>query len=154
MAVEGIRDTASMRCEQVDAVNLWWQSSRRRWRVTSIRECKREIDRWSNSLSYLQKRHWGDTSQTVVGPQPYHCQAEGRDIWAGKEWNLIWAQHCRWIPFLSTPIPWVPLNNRFEALNLRERQVGMQWKVHSGGCLGWVSQLYASRLPLPSRKNG
>lgn len=62
------------------------------------------IERWSNSLPYLQKRDRDDTAQVVTDSLPCNC------------WS------CRQTPSLPTSIPQLPLHNIFEALVL-EREV-------------------------------
>ena len=49
-------------------------------RLRSIRECKQEIDCWSNSQSELGERLRGNNPQTVVNLLPCHCWAEGWDL--------------------------------------------------------------------------
>lgn len=73
------RDTTCVRCEQRDdLLGIVAELKEEVERLRSIRGCEQEIDWWSNSVPYLQERHLGNISQTVVDPLPcYHQQREG-----------------------------------------------------------------------------
>ena len=90
---EGSRDTMCVRCEQVDdLLSLVAELKEEVERLRAIRECEREIDRWSNSLSGLKERHWGETPQTGVDPLTCCCQAEGGDLGVEEEWRQVSAR--------------------------------------------------------------
>uniref|UniRef100_A0A8B9UU32 Reverse transcriptase domain-containing protein n=1 Tax=Anas zonorhyncha TaxID=75864 RepID=A0A8B9UU32_9AVES len=91
-------------------------------RLRDIRECEREIDLWSNSLSGLKDRCWGETHQMGVDPLHRCCRAEAGDLGVEEEWKQVPARHRRRCAHPPAPPSQVPLRNRFEALQL-ERPV-------------------------------
>lgn len=64
LPVEGSRDIICVKCGQVDDL-----LSNMVERLKIIRECE-EIDWWSDSLPYLQDRHWGETPPNSVDALP------------------------------------------------------------------------------------
>ena len=120
----GGRETACVRCEQVDdLVRMVAELKEEVQRLRDIRECKREIDWWSNSLQDRRERDQGETPQRGVDPLPCCHWAEGGDLRVEEEWRQVPARPHRRCPPLPAPPSQVPLNNRFEALEL-ERPVG------------------------------
>ncbi|KAI6057764.1 Golgi phosphoprotein 3 [Aix galericulata] len=74
LPLEGGRDTARMRCEQVeDLISLEVVLKEEVERLRTIRECEQELDWWRNSLPCLRERYPGDTPKIVVDPLPYCC---------------------------------------------------------------------------------
>ena len=120
----GGRETACVRCEQVDdLVRMVAELKEEVQRLRDIRECEREIDWWSDSLQDRRERDQGETPQRGVDPLPCCHRAEGGDLRVEEEWRQVPARPRRRCPPLPVPPSQVPLNNRFEALEL-ERPVG------------------------------
>lgn len=66
LPVEGSRDIICVKCEQVDDLLSYMVELEEAERLRIIRECE-EIEWWSDSLPYLQDRHWGETSPNSGG---------------------------------------------------------------------------------------
>ncbi|XP_068521222.1 uncharacterized protein [Anas acuta] len=115
----GGRDAACVRCEQVDdLIRMVAELKEEVERLRAIRECEREIDWWSNSLQGLKERYQDETPQMGVDPLPCHHRAEGGDLGVEGEWRQVPARHGRRCPPLPAPPSRVPLQNRFEALEI------------------------------------
>lgn len=90
LLVKGSMDSICVRCEQVDnLLSMVVKLKEEVERLRSIRECEQEIDLWGNSLLNLQKRHKGDTPQTVVSSLPCQCWVEGGDLREEEEWKEV-----------------------------------------------------------------
>ena len=97
--------------------------------MRAIRACEWEIAWCSNSLPCLKERYRGETPQMGVDTLPSRRRAEGGDLGAEEKWKQVPARHRRRCPPLPTPPSQVPLQNRFEALEI-ERPVAEE-KVES-----------------------
>lgn len=98
-------------------------------------------------MPYHQERHRGDTPQTVVDSLPFHHPPKkGGGMETGP--SLESQISSLYLPSVPTYLSAVGLR----LWNLRDKEVQMQWKVHTRGCLGRGGQLHTSRLPLPRKK--
>ena len=113
---EGGRDSTYVRCEQVDElIQLVVELKEEVQRLRTIRECEWEIDWWSDSLACQRKGCQGGTLTKVVDPQ--FCQSR-TDLTDEEGWMRVPTQYHGNPPCLPTPLPHLPLSNRFHTLEI------------------------------------
>jgi len=83
--------------------------------LREIRECEQEIDGWSDSLACPKAECQGNIPRKVVDSLPCHSQTDLADE---EGWKRVLGQRPGRTPNLPTILPQVPLNDRFETLEI------------------------------------
>ena len=108
---EGGQHSTCVRCEQVqDLFDMVVKLKEEVEMLRTIRECEREIDRWSNTLTCQSERSQGGTPQKEMDllpsrteaevlrrPHPRCCRAEVGDLKDDEGWKCI--------PVRAVPLP-------------------------------------------------
>uniref|UniRef100_A0A8C8E8K1 SGNH hydrolase-type esterase domain-containing protein n=1 Tax=Otus sunia TaxID=257818 RepID=A0A8C8E8K1_9STRI len=117
--LESRSDSACVRCDQLDdLLSLVAELKEEVERLRSIRECEREIDWWSSTLTPTNQQELIEAPGKVCDPSPSRDQAERGDLRDEGVWKQVPAQGGK--KTLSRPPSpsMVPLHNRFGALEL------------------------------------
>ena len=120
---KGSRDNSCLWCDQVDdLLCLVAELKEEVERLRSIRECEREIDCWSRTLSSpgssQQMEAPQEAPQEAENPLPSCHQAEGGNLRDDGEWKHVPAQGGRQIPSWPPLSSQLHLHNRYRALKL------------------------------------
>ena len=139
LAVPGDGGSTCVRCDQLkDLLCLVVNLKEEVERLRTIKECEREIDWWCQSLSAPRSWHTAEAlrgachslppcKQVVEGNRQVDCvpaavqgnlRAEQGNLREEEEWKRIPARRSGRPPSRPSSAPQVPLQNRFEALNL------------------------------------
>ncbi|KGL90143.1 hypothetical protein N301_00086, partial [Charadrius vociferus] len=113
---EGVRDTACVRCDQVnDLLRQVVELREEVGRLRSIRDCESEIDWWSHTLRQRQQE---EALPEVDDPLPSCHQAEGGDLRDKGEWRQVPPWRGKQNPSRPPSPSQLPLCNRYGALEI------------------------------------
>lgn len=116
LVLEGASDTACVRCERInDLLRQVVELREEVERLRAIRECESEIDWWSHTLRQGQR----EVVEQVMDPLPSNHQIEGVNLRDKEVWREVSPRRGKRKPSQSLPPSQLPLNNRYEVLELQ-----------------------------------